>query len=523
LAGYVFYGALLCVLIFVAFNISLSNQASAAVGINKQINFQGKVTNPNGTNVADGSYTFVLALYSVSSGGSAVWTDTETLVVDDGIFQYNLGSDTVNAPLPGSVDFNSDNIYLGITFNSDPAGEMTPRIRLTASPYAFNADEIDGLDSTEIVQLSPSLQQTGSINVSGNISSGATMIASTSLQAPLIDTGSAIALAIGTTNATAINLNKNTTVAASQTLTVTSGATSLTGATSGVALTVSNSTSTGNIVTFNDNATTVASIADGGAALFQNSTDSATAFQILRQGGGTALFLADTSATLVRINTATATTLTNVALITTNAEVTTTLRVGNATDGAEFNNSTGPLYRGTARPTKRVTLVPEYQGAVLTPDGSNNTGTMTTDFCSGSSRKTINTGFCGATDEHNFYQWRSTSGTTDYDVYIRYQMPSDYDTASITAINMFGWRTTANDIVTLELFNAGGAQCGTTTTITSSNTTWTETALANTGADGDCTSIAAGDIVIWRIKTTSSGSTNSALAGTIRFDYRAKF
>ncbi len=494
----------------------------AAAGINKTINFQGKVTNPNGTNVTDGSYSFVFALYTASSGGVAVWTDTETLVVDDGVFQYNLGSDTTNAPLPGSVNFNTDNIYLGITFNSDPAGEMSPRIRFTASPYAFNADMLDGLDASSFVQLSPGSTQSGSIDVSGNILSGATIRAVTSLQAPLFDTASAAALAIGTTNATAINLNKNTAVASGQTFTVTSGATSLTGATSGDAFTLSNSTSTGNIAVFRDNATTVFTMGDGGTALFQNSGDSTTAFRILRQGGGS-LFIADTQNTLVRVASTAATTLSGVAFFTTNGEFTTTLRIGNATDGAEFNNSTGPLYRGTARPTQRVAMVPEYAGAVLTGDGSSNSGSMTSDFCSGTSRKSVNTTLCAATDEHNYYRWLSTSGTNDYDIFIRSQLPSDYDAGSLTSINMFGYRTTTNDIVTLSLYNASGGQCGTTTTITTSNTTWTETALANIAADADCTGIAAGDVVIWQIKVTSSGSSNSALAGEIRYDYRARF
>jgi hypothetical protein len=47
----------------------------AAAGINKQINFQGKVTNGNGTNVANGSYSFTFSLYTVASGGSNVWTE----------------------------------------------------------------------------------------------------------------------------------------------------------------------------------------------------------------------------------------------------------------------------------------------------------------------------------------------------------------------------------------------------------------------------------------------------------------
>ncbi|HUC89314.1 MAG TPA: hypothetical protein VMR45_00770, partial [Patescibacteria group bacterium] len=114
----------------------------------------------------------------------------------------------------------------------------------------------------------------------------------TALQSPLIDTPTAVALALGTTNATAINLNQNTVIAAAKTLTVTSGSTTLTGASTGDALTVSNSTSLGNVAVFKSNATAVATIANGGAATFQNSTDSTAAFRVLSSGGNS-LFSVD--------------------------------------------------------------------------------------------------------------------------------------------------------------------------------------------------------------------------------------
>ncbi len=123
-------------------------EVSAATGVNKQINFQGKVVNTDGTNVTNGDYDFVFNIYSVDSGGTAIWTETRTggnqVTVTDGIFQVNLGSVTA---LPGSVDFNTDNIYLGIEFNSD--GEMSPRVRFTAAPYAMNADRVHGLTVTD--------------------------------------------------------------------------------------------------------------------------------------------------------------------------------------------------------------------------------------------------------------------------------------------------------------------------------------------------------------------------------------
>jgi hypothetical protein len=118
--------------------------AFAATGINQQISFQGKVVNSNGTNVTNGSYTFVFRLYDVDTAGTHIWTESKSLTVTDGIFQTNLGDTTA---LPGSVDFNTDNIYLGINFNGD--GEMSPRVHFTAAPYAFNAKKVGGLTVTD--------------------------------------------------------------------------------------------------------------------------------------------------------------------------------------------------------------------------------------------------------------------------------------------------------------------------------------------------------------------------------------
>jgi hypothetical protein len=105
---------------------------------------------------------------------------------------------------------------------------MTPRIQLTAAPYAFNADKVDGMDASAFVQLSPGSQQTGNINVSGNLTAGGTYNGNTftssaltfsaasaaSIQAAnsqnlLIDSGSSGSVSIGTSNATAVTAGKN--------------------------------------------------------------------------------------------------------------------------------------------------------------------------------------------------------------------------------------------------------------------------------------------------------------------------
>ncbi|MDO8269413.1 MAG: hypothetical protein Q7T54_01945 [Candidatus Levybacteria bacterium] len=129
--------------VFAMLNIDL--KVSAATGINRTINFQGKVVNSNGTNVADGQYTFVFKLHDAPSGGANPWTETQNNVqVTGGVFRVSLGSVTTFAS--AGVDFNTDNLYLGINFNSD--GEMTPRVRFAAVPYAINAEKVAGLTVT---------------------------------------------------------------------------------------------------------------------------------------------------------------------------------------------------------------------------------------------------------------------------------------------------------------------------------------------------------------------------------------
>lgn len=135
--------------LFVVSNITPPIEAA----INPQINFQGKLTNPDGTNLATASYNFSFSIYSVSSGGSAIWTEAKSITVTDGIFQTLLGDTT---SLPGSVDFNSTDLYLGVTVGADT--EMTPRIRLSAAPYAFNSDRLGGLTSSNYLQLAQGLQ-----------------------------------------------------------------------------------------------------------------------------------------------------------------------------------------------------------------------------------------------------------------------------------------------------------------------------------------------------------------------------
>lgn len=239
------------------------------------------------------------------------------------------------------------------------------------------------------------------------------------------------------------------------------------------------------------------------------------------KNGATSLLIADTSNSVVKVGTTgTATLGTSVRLLSTSAEFSGTVRIGDATNGVEFS-STGITYRGTARPAKTVTMAPEYEGATFTGDGTSNSGSLSSDFCSSSSLLSINTTACGAaTDEHNYYAWTTTAGTAqDYDLYIRYRIPSDYSTSSMTNLRIFGWGTTTGEIVSLNMYKGSATACGTITNAITAATTWNEATLAS--PLGACT-IAAGDLVTFKVKMTA-GTNNIARAGAIRFDYSSKF
>jgi hypothetical protein len=280
---------------FVAFLALMLTGQTATAANPTTVSFQGKVVNSNGTNVTDGSYGFVFKLYTVSSGGSAVWTESDTVTVTAGVFQVNLGSgcsffvaNACNGSTP--IDFSASNsLYLGITFNSDPAGEMTPRVQLQSVPYAYyadNAGSLGGRAASGYVQLSPSGQQTGSINVSSNGTFGGTLSVTGTYNT---NTFSSTTLTFGGASANAIN------GASGQTLTIQSqgsGALTLQSGSGSVSLGTSTSltNSTGGLTVVAGGTNQTLSLdASGSGKIFIGDTSSGNV-EIAGQGTGDILF-----------------------------------------------------------------------------------------------------------------------------------------------------------------------------------------------------------------------------------------
>jgi microcystin-dependent protein len=105
----------------------------------EKINYQGYLTNSSGAAVT-GSVQMVFSIYNVDTGGTALWTETQTVTVTNGIYNVVLGATT-----PITLAFDTQ-YYLGVKVGTD--SEMTPRRPLTSVGYALRAKVADSVNNT---------------------------------------------------------------------------------------------------------------------------------------------------------------------------------------------------------------------------------------------------------------------------------------------------------------------------------------------------------------------------------------
>jgi len=117
-----------------------------AIMIPQMLSYQGKLTDTLGIPVSDGEYPMMFLLYTVPSGGSAFWSENQSVTTKNGLFSVLLGSVTPIDSVPSA-----GTVYLGMTVSGGP--ELTPRFRIGSSAFAYlseraaNADLLQGKDT----------------------------------------------------------------------------------------------------------------------------------------------------------------------------------------------------------------------------------------------------------------------------------------------------------------------------------------------------------------------------------------
>lgn len=140
---------LLCCFLFSLFYVHFFVSAATPPSI---FTYQGKLL--VGGSLATTTQSMYFILYSASTGGTVLYTASGTLgsplpvniYPSGGLFSIDLGNGTTNALSPAIFRDNSS-VYLEVRVGSDT---LTPRKRISATPYAFNAKYLDGIGAATL-------------------------------------------------------------------------------------------------------------------------------------------------------------------------------------------------------------------------------------------------------------------------------------------------------------------------------------------------------------------------------------
>jgi hypothetical protein len=156
--------------------------ATAVAGVPYRINFQGRLADNNGNILADGLYNIKFRIFDALTAGTNLWEGDRVITATDyriqltnGLFSIQFGDTAQGDPALTPALFNSSaQHYLEIELPSTATntcstngcasfteGPFTPRQPIASSPYAFNSDALDGLDSTQFARTDANNTLTG--------------------------------------------------------------------------------------------------------------------------------------------------------------------------------------------------------------------------------------------------------------------------------------------------------------------------------------------------------------------------
>ncbi len=95
------------------------------------MSYQGRLTDAAGKPL-DGTYQFQFRLFDALTGGTELYTETESITVTNGLFDTSIGPSTIVADL--RPEMLSQPLWLEVTINGEV---LSPRQQLLGAPYAF--------------------------------------------------------------------------------------------------------------------------------------------------------------------------------------------------------------------------------------------------------------------------------------------------------------------------------------------------------------------------------------------------
>lgn len=140
---------------------------AALADVPQRTSYQGRLTDIGG-NPLSGNYDLTFRIYSDSVGGSIVYEEAHVGVpVTDGLFSVLIGGKSFITPFDDYTFIGKDR-FLSIQVGADP--ELSPRTRLSTSPYAFRVSTVDSASGGTIVGK---VKVAGDAFTTGNLGVGA--------------------------------------------------------------------------------------------------------------------------------------------------------------------------------------------------------------------------------------------------------------------------------------------------------------------------------------------------------------
>ena len=102
------------------------------------MSYQAMLKTSAGIPVANGFHVVTFSLYRSGTGGSALWTEIQTVATQAGLFSATLGA---TVPIPDSA-FADTAAYLQLAVASDPP--LSPRTRLVSTPFSMVSSAVRG-------------------------------------------------------------------------------------------------------------------------------------------------------------------------------------------------------------------------------------------------------------------------------------------------------------------------------------------------------------------------------------------
>jgi len=125
------------IILFASLLLCLLFLSPAFAQIPHLINYQGKLTDTGGNPVADGNHSVTFRIYDADAGGTLLWEETQSTLIQKGIFSCLLGGVT-NLDLPFDEPY-----WLAVKVGNDE--EMTPRQQITSAGYAIRAEKVENV------------------------------------------------------------------------------------------------------------------------------------------------------------------------------------------------------------------------------------------------------------------------------------------------------------------------------------------------------------------------------------------